>query len=551
MFVRKKTSPKTPGRVSIQIVESVRKADKVSQTIVRHVGIGETEEEIEQVITLAKSIKVRLEEESNPCLPLFSPEDLVQDSRREKEQDTSPINVDLKELREEQRFNEGIIAVLGTLYDQLGFNEIFTGRYGKINNSILKSCVLARAANPASKLRTSELLEDDFAIKLPVEKIYRMMTQLEKRANTLHSKVKSSTLDLFNQKINLLLYDVTTLYFESFTADELRNFGFSKDNKFKETQLVLALITTQDGLPITYKVFPGNTQEIKTLIPTIEELKKEFSISNIDFAADRGMFSEGNLKALEEKEITYVVAAKLKNMSTTIKNDILKIHDNNANNDFKTIEINHKSRRLLVVYSPARAAKDRKDRERLVDRLKKLADKNGEVAIKKLVNNSGTKKYLKFQQNNKKVASVDTKKIEQEEKWDGVFGYITNSTASSEKIIERYSNLWVIEESFRINKTDLKIRPIFHYKGNRIKAHLDICFLAYSLARQIMYRYKKQTGESLSFRVIRNELLAVQASVLLNTKNKEKYILPSKASPTAKRLYRLVGRKRSLTPYRL
>ena len=414
MFVRQKKITNKPGRVSIQIVESVRKSDKISQTILRHVGIGETEEEISKLVDLALSIKIRLEEERQPSLPLHSPEDLI--LKKNIKNDDSPLIVDLKLLREEQRFNEGIPEVFGTLYDQLGFDKIFSGKHSVLNNAILKSCVLARLANPSSKLRTSELLENDFAIKLPVEKIYRMMTQLEVVSDHLLNKVKASTLDLFSNKINILLYDVTTLYFESFSADDLRKFGFSKDCKFKETQLVFAMITTQDGLPVTYKVFPGNTQETKTLMPTIEELSKEFSVENIDFAADRGMFSEDNLIILEQKNIKYVVAAKLKNMSKKDKTNILAIHEDNSDAQYKTLETKYKGRRLIVVYSPKRAAKDRKDRARLVERIEKIADKNGEVEVKKLVNNSGTKKYLSFKRNGDKVASINTIKIAEEAK---------------------------------------------------------------------------------------------------------------------------------------
>lgn len=549
MFIRQKKLSNKAGSVSVQIVESVRKSDKVSQSIVRHVGIGQTEDEISKLVDLAKSIKGRLEEERQPSLPLHSPEDLI--LKKEVKSDGLPLFVDLKLLREEQRFNEGIPEVFGALYDQLGFDKIFSGKYSVLNNAILKSCVLARLADPSSKLRTSELLENDFAIKLPVEKIYRMMTQLEAVSDHLLNKVKASTLDLFSNNINVLLYDVTTLYFESFTPDELRKFGFSKDCKFKETQLVLAMITTQEGLPVTYKVFPGNTQETKTLMPAIDELSREFSVENVDFAADRGMFSEENLINLEEKKIKYVVAAKLKNMSKKDKSDILAIHAGSDGDQYKTLETTYKGRRLIVVYSPKRAAKDRADRARLVERIEKIADKNGEVELKKLVNNSGTKKYLTFKNSEDKSASINKTKILEEEKWDGIFGYITNSSSPAEDIISRYKNLWVIEESFRINKNDLKIRPIFHFKGSRIKAHLDICFLAYALARQIMYRCKTQANEAPSFRVIRNELLAVQASLLVDTKTKNRYVIPSKASSLAKSLYKMLGLKRSTTPYKI
>ncbi|MCA9387373.1 IS1634 family transposase [Candidatus Dojkabacteria bacterium] len=546
MFIRKKRSPNTPNRVSIQIVESVRKADKISQTIVKHIGIGETEKEIQELWSLAESIKKSLIESRQPSLPLFDPQELCESKPIEEE----ALNVNLKNLREEQRYNEGIIEVFGKLYDELGFNKIFKDK-SNVNNSILKSCVLARLANPSSKLRTSSLLEDDFAISLPVQKIYRMMTRLGKQSDTLQSLVKSATLNLVNNKVNVLLYDVTTLYFESFRDDELRDFGFSKDCKFKEVQVVLSLVTTEHGLPIQYQVFPGNTQEIKTLMPFIEKLKKDFTVENIDFAADRGMFSQENIKKLEEANIQYVVAAKLKNMSKDIKEEILKVKNENPKDEYKTIEITYKDKRLIVAYSPTRAKKDKQDRERLVKRLAKFTSKDGNIDLKKLVNNQGTKKYLKFNKENSNSATINSEKIELDSKWDGIFGYITNSQSSADKIIERYKNLWVIEDSFRINKHDLKIRPIFHFKQNRIKAHLDICFLTYALARQMMYRYRVQFTESLSFDVIRNELLAVQASLLVDIKNKDKYIMPSKASPIAKKLYKIMGIKKSSTPYKI
>lgn len=550
MFIRKKKSPKTPNRVSIQIVESNRKGDKVSQSIVRHVGIGETEDEIEQLMAMARNIKIRLEEERQPALPLFTPEKLIE-KKNEIIDDDAPLNVNLKNLREEQRFNEGVTDVFGELYDQLNFNKIFTGRYEKLNNSILKSCVMARLTNPSSKLRTSELLEDDFAIRLPVDKIYRMMKQLESNSARIHGLVRDSTVNLLEEKVSILFYDVTTLYFESFTPDELRNFGFSKDCKFKETQLVMAMITTTSGLPITYKIFPGNTQETKTLIPVIEGLRKQYNVDDIDFAADRGMFSEDNLSKLEEANIKYVVAAKLKNMDKKTKEEILMINNENDENSYRVIELKYKDRRLIVNYSPARANKDRKDRERLVERVKKIANKDGKIEVKKLINNNGTKKYLKFEKEKKSIAQINEEKIKLAEQWDGITGHVTNSSSTANEVIARYKGLWEIEESFRINKHDLKIRPIFHRDGDKIKAHLDICFLSYALARQLSYRYEVQQGERISFNVVRNELLKVQSSVYCDRSTGERYVMPSKTSPLARKLYSILGLKKSLVPYKL
>ena len=172
-----------------------------------------------------------------------------------------------------------------------------------------------------------------------------------------------------------LFFDVTTLYFESIDVDDARNFGYSKDNKFKETQIMLALVTTHEGLPLTYLIFPGNTYEGHTLVHAVDELKKSYDVERVLFVADRAMFNETNLKALEDSGIHYIVAARLKSLPKTLKNEIL-------NNEFYkatkvdnelhwTKTLAYKDRRLIVSYSSKRARKDAADRQRLIDRLLK------------------------------------------------------------------------------------------------------------------------------------------------------------------------------------
>lgn len=552
MFIRKKSSPHDPKKISVQIVESVRNGKKVSQNIVRHVGTAFNDDELNAITALAESIMKQMEEVKSNNLPLFEPDQLAPRYAFDNDHDDEALPVDLKKIAEEQRFNQGIVDVFGKLFDLLEFNTIFSGRFAKTNNDILKSLVLARIANSSSKNRSSELLESDFAIRLPVDKIYRMMDQLSDQHSRLHELVLASTKNLFREKIEILFFDVTTLYFESFDADELRNFGFSKDCKFKETQIVFALITTVKGLPITFKAFPGNINEMKTLIPVIEDLKKQFDVEKINFAADRGMFTEENLKKLEDIGVKYVVAAKLRSMDKKTKEQILNFSRNNLERKYSVNELEVKDRRLVIEYSPKRASKDKKDRERLVERLEKIKNKNGRIDLDKLINNNGTKKFLKISKNAKtgKEGEINYEKIKADEEWDGISGYVTNSDQPSHKVLEQYRNLWVIEESFRIQKHDLKVRPIFHFKPEKILAHLDICFLTYALVRQIMYRYELRHKESISFEIIRNELLKVQASVLYDRKNNTRYILPSKMSATARELYSAVGLSRKTTPYR-
>jgi transposase len=375
-----------------------------------------------------------------------------------------------------------------------------------------------------------------------------MMDRLVEREQKIKQTIAGSTLGLFGGKLDVLFFDVTTLYFESVNQDELRDFGFSKDCKFKETQVVLALVTTTEGLPMTYRLFPGNIYEGHTLISMVAEIKKFYEVNNIVLVADRAMFSRDNLDTMDAEGITYIVASRLKQLPRGLKKEILESEDfapSVVDDEFHWVkEFGYADRRLVVSYSSKRAKKDAADRCRLIERLVKKV-KDGRVKIKDVIPNYGTKKYLVLRD---KEACIDEAKIEQDALWDGLHGVITNDdTLSPTEIISRYRGLWHIEESFRINKHDLKMRPIYHWTPERIRAHLLICFIAYTLVRQAMYRTARQY-QPMSFEKIRNELLHAQASILVDTATKKKYILPSKITPIQKKLYHIFGMKRSEVP---
>jgi transposase len=543
MFVRTKEKPN--GKTSVQIVESYRNADKVSQKIVRHVGQAVTEMEVEELKRLAQKIIVEMKNQRSPVLPCFSPEDIYGKACPRVSDD----KVDIRGLREEQRIVEGIGDVFGKLYEDLGLTKALgnTQKYASWNE-ILKACVLARIANPVSKYRTASMLEQDYGVRIALEKIYRMMDRLIERETEIRDTIASSTLGLFEGRLDVAFFDVTTLFFESVNEDELRNFGFSKDCKFKETQVVLALVTTTDGLPITYRLFPGNIYEGHTLISMVEEIKKVHEVGNVLLVADRAMFSRENLDAMDERDIKYIVASRLKQLPKELRTEILESEDFSptvVEDEFHWVkEFSYNERRLVVSYSSKRAKKDASDRYRLIERLLKKV-KDGKVKIKDVIPNYGTKKYLALRD---KEAFVDESKIEKDALWDGLHGVISNTDElTPTQIISRYRGLWQIEESFRISKHDLKMRPIYHWTPERIRSHILICFIAYALVRQAMYRTARQY-EPMSFEKIRNELLHAQASILLDTATHRKYILPSKTTPVQKKLYHIFGLKRSEVP---
>ena len=547
MYIRVKN--RENGKKSVQIVETFRRGTNVHQKILRHVGQAENDREVDVLKQLAQSIIVEIKNEKQPVLPLFAPEDIYCSQKPKAPTDDT---VAIKELREEQRIVTGIGEVFGKLYSDLGFDTLLRGtRKNAQWNTILKSCVLARLANPVSKRRTASLLEEDYAIKISLEKIYRMMDHVAEKEETIKKAVGQTTLSLFNQTVDVLFFDVTTLYFESVVKDELRDFGYSKDCKFKETQVTLALVTSTDGLPITYEVFPGNMYEGHTLLKMVKKLKEQYTLATILLVADRAMFTNANLDGMDEEGVNYIVASRLRSLSKDIKEDIISSSDYTAavvENELHWVkEYANNNRRLIVSYSSERAKKDAADRQRLIDRVMKRV-KNKKIKIKDLIPNYGTKKYLDITGGE---AVINETKIEQDGKWDGLHGVITNvEEETAANILSRYKGLWQIEEAFRISKHDLKMRPIYHWTPARIKAHITLCFLAYTVAKQAVYRVTSQQMP-LSFGQMRNELLHVQSSIVIDRKSRKKYVIPSHTSLNQEKIYRVFGLKRSVVPYAL
>ncbi len=350
---------------------------------------------------------------------------------------------------------------------------------------------------------------------------------------------------LIGEKVEVLFFDVTTLYFESADEDELRRFGFSKDQKTHLTQVVLALATTQEGLPVGYKLFPGNTAETSTLLQAIDEWQKSLCIEKITIIADRAMMSDKNMKLLEASGLKYVIAAKLKLFPKQMQKIILertneKILFQNEEDTVAVQEHPYENRRLIVSHSTKRARKDARDREQILTKLKKTIGQEG--STKKLVTNRG---YLSVitESGNSKI-KVDDEKVAAAARWDGLHGVITNiEDVSHQEILGLYRRLWVIEESFRINKHTLEMRPVYHYASRRIKAHILLCYITFALCRYVQKRISMQ-HDNLSVDRIRSILVDVQYSILKHEDTQSKYRLPSKMSMEARQIYGVFNLKR-------
>lgn len=567
MFIRVKTTPNSP-RKSVQIVESFRVDNKVKQKIVKHIGVALDDYELNELKLLALAIKTKLELENT--LPLYTPEEIEKQIEKSKENIKRDIYshddyvVNIKDLVEEDRVITGIHDIYGKMFDELDLKNIFVNSArNKSSVEYFRNIVLARIAKPDSKSRSVHMLEENFGVSLDLDSVYKMMDKIDdKSIEKLNSIAYSETKKLFDDKIDVIYFDATTIYFESFTEDigddAIRKNGYSKDLKFNQPQVVLALMVTKEGLPIGYELFSGDTFDGHTLIPSLKILRDKYNVDNVVYVADSGMFNNDNLKELEmleEYNFNYIVGARIKNMQKNIKEQILnKNNYTELNSEISIANITlDNGRKLVVTYSLKRARKDKADREKAIKKLKDKLEKN--ISVKSQLSNQGYKKYLQLKSNNEESTcdlsiALNEDKIYEDSLWDGLKGLIVNknSTLSNDEILTQYNNLWQVEESFRITKHDLKIRPVYHWKPSRVKAHIAISFASLLIVRHLEYRIKLQY-KKLSPKVIRELLLNIQTSIVYDKTKKIKYAIPSKIKLETKKIYKLMDKQYSTTPY--
>jgi transposase len=361
--------------------------------------------------------------------------------------------------------------VFGKIFDHIGF--------GSIKEELFRHLVIARLAYPLSKLKTTEYLYRYQGLSIEVDSIYRF---LDKLSGTLKDQVEQIAFDhtkrLLKGTISVVFYDMTTLYFEASDEDDLRKTGFSKDGKHQNPQIFIGLLVAMGGYAIGYDIYEGNTYEGHTLIPFIEKTSRKFNLGKPVVIADSGLLSKPNIQSLEDNGYEYILGARLKNETESIKSRITSTKYSEGT----TFSIRKdKGRRLIVNYSEKRATKDAYNRKRGLKRLEKRI-KSGKLT-KSNINNRGYNKYLKL--HGDISIEVDYNKFRQDEAWDGIKGYLTNTKLNDKKVIENYNNLWHIEKAFRMSKTDLRIRPVYHYLKKRIEAHICISFVAYTIYKDL------------------------------------------------------------------
>ena len=547
MFVRIKTTPNSP-RKSVQIVESFREGNAVRQRIVRHVGIAADDQELETLQRLAHHIRAKMLHKKRPSL--FPPEQvaaLAIESGRKRSKKRLPIE-DLSRLKEEHRTILGIHEAYGQVYQDIGLDQVLPAGRNKVSSQVLHHTVMARIAQPKSKRATVRRLQKDFGVHIPLEKIYRMMDRLDDGTIArIRDRIGESTRSMLPNPIDLVLFDCTTLFFESQQEGALRACGYSKDGKHNSVQVVLALAVTRCGLPLGYEVFPGNSWEGDSFLPTLRTMQPDTAQAAI--VADAGMFSKDNLEGLAASGCKFAVGARLRNLPKALTGRILDTSRYRAvpGCDRKVGVFRHGGNRLLVTWSRKRAAKDAHDRRRAVEKLVRRLGKS--ATPKQLLGKSGRHRYVRVVGESR--IEVDEEKIRSAGQWDGLKGIVTNIRGIGiTELLDRYRQLWQVEESFRITKHDLRVRPIFHWTDRRIRAHLAISFMAYACVRHLGWRVALQK-QPMSPQVIREALMDRQCSVLKDPENGKRYVIPSQLSGEGKAIYGILGLPASSSPYEL
>ena len=449
MFIRKKKN--ASGSVSVQVIQKINGKNKLVKTI----GCATVLQDIEKLELLGKQEIKKIQSQTE----LFTSET------------DAAIEKAFSQLHNSSIRTVGPELVFGKIYDYIGFNQI--------QEDLFRHLVISRLAFPLSKLKTSEYLYRYQGVQIKTDTIYRFLDKLNSSLKTQVERIAfAHTLKVLNNNISVVFYDMTTLYFEASDEDDLRKTGFSKDGKHHKPQIFIGLLVGLGGYAIGYDIFEGNIYEGHTLIPFIEQISKKFDIAMPIIVADAGLLSNSNIKALQDNGYEYILGGRPKNESSTIKEQILA--DTYSDGTIKSYR-KDKHTRLIVHYSNTRASKDAYNRKRGLKRLEKRI-RSGKLN-KSSINNRGYNKYLKL--TGDVTIEIDYNKFNNDDVWDGLKAYVTNTKLTDKQVLDNYKNLWHIERAFRMSKTDLRIRPVYHRLQDRIEAHICISFTAYCIYKEL------------------------------------------------------------------
>ena len=438
------------------------------------------------------------------------------------------------------RVDAGIREVFGGVYASMGWDRLFGARRMSANR-IIKELTLARLAQPLSKRATVRELDTHGGLSLNLDYVYRSMDLIDGAVTGgIRRRSFEAARTLLPDPVSVIFYDTTTLYFESERGDGLREKGYSKDGKPHRVQTVFALLVTPEGLPVGYELFPGDVYEGNTLTGALGRLERQYPGTAFTVVADAAMISAANEAALRARGTPYILGARLRSRPAAERRLILDREGHTALGDgpedgsYRVIETG--GSRLVVTHSPRRARKESRDRDRRIGKLRARLERNGSAAGQA---GRGTARFLDFPGGR---VTLNEDKIKEAARWDGLRGIIAwglDDTGPLE-LLRIYRQRAGIEACFRANKHDLRIRPVFHWKPDRIRAHIAICYMAYVCLQHLRHRLAAR-GHPMSPDRIRRALGGLHYTILNRKYGPGKFGLPSQASADAREILRTLG----------
>lgn len=436
---------------------------------IRHLGTAHNQIELDLLVNKAKELLIHPEQKTLFEAPTETPSIVLENTS-----------------------SKLLYGLILKTYDTLGFSIL--------HDKIFRDLVIARIIEPTSKLDSIRVFEEIGIQNISKDQIHRTLA----RVSTKNYRKQISQLCVNNRDIrasSVLLYDVTTLYFETLQEDEKRIPGLSKERRL-EPQVVIGLLVDQSGFPLSLQMFSGNTAETKTIIPVLKEFRQEYDIKNLTVVADAAMLNRGNIEKLVQNNFKYILGSRQHKMPFAIE-EYLKTHVNPVDLDVTENILNDGSR-AIYQYSLKRAKLDLRNLEKQIEKAQRII--NGIGRLKK-------NKFVKMDSKNKRL---DLQRIEKNRKLAGFKGYITNLDLPAQNIIKYYHDLWHVEASFRMSKSDLKARPIFHRKEESIDAHLTIVMTALAVAKAM----EEKSG--IAIKKIVKLLKPLRTGILLNKNSSER-----------------------------
>lgn len=483
MFVRVKPSG---NHRYLQIVESYREGGFVRQRVMATLGRLET-------ITAPGNIDGILK-----SLSRFAEQVRVLEDHRQGRlaaEDTLATGPDLIFSRLWQEL--GVPEVLSALLTDRRFSfSLERAAY----LSVLHRLCAGGSDRAADKWRRDVLVPQ--TDKLSLHHLYRTMRYLGQTHQIIEEKLFARRHHLFSS-LTLAFYDTTSLSFFGEGGATLGQYGHSKDKRPDLKQVVLGVVLSDDGTPIASHTLPGNTADITTFLPLVKRLQQRFGVQQITWVADRGMISANTIAELEQRGLTYIFGARLRNQKE-VKKEVLSRGGRyrQITGNLKVKEVIVKGRRYLICRNAEQAGKDRQTRQAIVAKLEERL----KTSRRQLIGNKGYRKYLTT---DREAMTINHQAIKDEARFDGVYVLRTNTKLSTEEAALQYKRLWQVEQHFRATKSLVDTRPVFHKWDETVTGHIFISFLALLLRHELLSRIEAKETR-LEWADVRQDLLSLQ-----------------------------------------